>query len=53
MAPANLGVVFGPTLMRADGDTSRALISANYAGALVELLIEQHAWFFGDIEAST
>uniref|UniRef100_A0A8C7CMH8 Rho GTPase activating protein 10 n=1 Tax=Oncorhynchus kisutch TaxID=8019 RepID=A0A8C7CMH8_ONCKI len=42
MTVANLGVVFGPTLMRPQEDTVAAIMDLKFQNIVVEILIEQH-----------
>lgn len=48
MTVANLGVVFGPTLMRPQEDTVAAIMDLKFQNIVVEILIEQHEKIFGD-----
>lgn len=48
MTVANLGVVFGPTLMRPQEDTVAAIMDLKFQNIVVEILIEQHDKIFGD-----
>ncbi|XP_035037422.2 GEM-interacting protein isoform X1 [Hippoglossus stenolepis] len=50
MSPCNLGIVFGPTLLRPLVSTDMsmvALLETSYQAALVEFLITHHDTFFG------
>uniref|UniRef100_A0AAR2LAR2 Rho GTPase activating protein 10 n=1 Tax=Pygocentrus nattereri TaxID=42514 RepID=A0AAR2LAR2_PYGNA len=49
MTVANLGVVFGPTLMRPQEETVAAIMDLKFQNIVVEILIEQHEKIFGDI----
>ncbi|XP_012686800.1 rho GTPase-activating protein 10 isoform X2 [Clupea harengus] len=49
MTVANLGVVFGPTLMRPEEETVAAIMDLKFQNIVVEILIEQHEKIFGDI----
>ncbi|KAL1023743.1 hypothetical protein UPYG_G00045460 [Umbra pygmaea] len=49
MTVANLGVVFGPTLMRPQEDTVAAIMDLKFQNIVVEILIEQHEKIFGDL----
>uniref|UniRef100_A0A8C5Q5W0 Oligophrenin-1 n=1 Tax=Leptobrachium leishanense TaxID=445787 RepID=A0A8C5Q5W0_9ANUR len=40
MTPSNMGVIFGPTLMRAQEDTVAAMMNIKFQNIVVELLIE-------------
>ncbi|XP_068103767.1 oligophrenin-1 isoform X2 [Hyperolius riggenbachi] len=40
MSPSNMGVIFGPTLMRAQEDTVAAMMNIKFQNIVVELLIE-------------
>lgn len=42
MTVANLGVVFGPTLMRPEEETVAAIMDLKFQNIVVEILIEQH-----------
>uniref|UniRef100_A0AAR2KYN7 Rho GTPase activating protein 10 n=1 Tax=Pygocentrus nattereri TaxID=42514 RepID=A0AAR2KYN7_PYGNA len=42
MTVANLGVVFGPTLMRPQEETVAAIMDLKFQNIVVEILIEQH-----------
>lgn len=42
MTVANLGVVFGPTLMRSQEETVAAIMDIKFQNIVVEILIEQH-----------
>uniref|UniRef100_A0A8C8IAC8 Rho GTPase activating protein 10 n=1 Tax=Oncorhynchus tshawytscha TaxID=74940 RepID=A0A8C8IAC8_ONCTS len=46
MTVANLGVVFGPTLMRPQEDTVAAIMDLKFQNIVVEILIEQHEKMF-------
>ncbi|XP_036407049.1 rho GTPase-activating protein 10 [Megalops cyprinoides] len=48
MTVANLGVVFGPTLMRPQEETVAAIMELKFQNIVVEILIEQHEKIFGD-----
>ncbi|KAJ3614318.1 hypothetical protein NHX12_017892, partial [Muraenolepis orangiensis] len=45
MTVANLGVVFGPTLMRPQEETVAAIMDLKFQNIVVEILIEQHQKF--------
>uniref|UniRef100_A0A8C9TAM3 Rho GTPase activating protein 10 n=1 Tax=Scleropages formosus TaxID=113540 RepID=A0A8C9TAM3_SCLFO len=47
MTVANLGVVFGPTLMRPQEETVAAIMELKFQNVVVEILIEQHEKVFG------
>ncbi|KAI4893957.1 hypothetical protein NFI96_018684 [Prochilodus magdalenae] len=49
MTVANLGVVFGPTLMRPQEETVAAIMDLKFQNIVVEILIEQHEKIFGDL----
>ncbi|XP_056397014.1 oligophrenin-1 isoform X3 [Hyla sarda] len=54
MSPSNMGVIFGPTLMRAQEDTVAAMMNIKFQNIVVELLIEHcNKIFSGDPEDST
>jgi Rho GTPase-activating protein 10 len=42
MTVANLGVVFGPTLMRPQEETVAAIMDLKFQNIVVEILIKQH-----------
>lgn len=42
MTIANLGVVFGPTLMRPQEETVAAIMDLKFQNIVVEILIENH-----------
>uniref|UniRef100_A0A8C5G159 Rho GTPase-activating protein 10 n=1 Tax=Gouania willdenowi TaxID=441366 RepID=A0A8C5G159_GOUWI len=48
MTVANLGVVFGPTLMRPQEETVAAIMDLKFQNIVVEILIEQHKKIFAD-----
>ncbi|XP_015257744.1 PREDICTED: rho GTPase-activating protein 10 isoform X1 [Cyprinodon variegatus] len=48
MTVANLGVVFGPTLMRPQEDTVAAIMDLKFQNIVVEILIEHHEKIFTD-----
>ncbi|KAJ8399242.1 hypothetical protein AAFF_G00412800 [Aldrovandia affinis] len=48
MTVANLGVVFGPTLMRPQQETVAAIMDLKFQNIVVEILIEQQEKIFGD-----
>lgn len=48
MSPSNMGVIFGPTLMRAQEDTVAAMMNIKFQNIVVEILIEH----FGKVRAS-
>uniref|UniRef100_W5MQJ6 Rho GTPase-activating protein 10 n=1 Tax=Lepisosteus oculatus TaxID=7918 RepID=W5MQJ6_LEPOC len=47
MTVANLGVVFGPTLMRPQEETVAAIMDLKFQNIVVEILIENHETIFG------
>uniref|UniRef100_A0A673WAY8 Rho GTPase activating protein 10 n=1 Tax=Salmo trutta TaxID=8032 RepID=A0A673WAY8_SALTR len=53
MTVANLGVVFGPTLMRPQEDTVAAIMDLKFQNIVVEILIEQHEKIFGDVPGAS
>lgn len=54
MSPSNMGVIFGPTLMRAQEDTVAAMMNIKFQNIVVELLIEHcNKIFSGPPEDST
>uniref|UniRef100_A0A4W3JTJ9 Oligophrenin 1 n=1 Tax=Callorhinchus milii TaxID=7868 RepID=A0A4W3JTJ9_CALMI len=46
MTASNLGVIFGPTLLRAQEDTVAAMMNIKFQNIVVEILIEQHDRIF-------
>lgn len=56
MTVANLGVVFGPTLMRPQEETVAAIMDLKFQNIVVEILIEQHqkvtAWDLTNMHCS-
>ncbi|XP_053151397.1 rho GTPase-activating protein 26 isoform X3 [Hemicordylus capensis] len=49
MTVANLGVVFGPTLMRPQEETVAAIMDIKFQNIVVEILIENHEKIFNTI----
>lgn len=47
MSPSNMGVIFGPTLMRAQEDTVAAMMNIKFQNIVVEILIEH----FGKVQS--
>ncbi|XP_060913167.1 rho GTPase-activating protein 10 isoform X3 [Labrus mixtus] len=52
MTVANLGVVFGPTLMRPQEETVAAIMDLKFQNIVVEILIEQNEKIFADAPES-
>ncbi|RVE64096.1 hypothetical protein OJAV_G00142810 [Oryzias javanicus] len=52
MTIANLGVVFGPTLLRPQEETVAAIMDIKFQNIVVEILIEHHERIFLDIPNS-
>ncbi|KAF3687806.1 Rho GTPase-activating protein 10 [Channa argus] len=52
MIVANLGVVFGPTLMRPQEETVAAIMDLKFQNIVVEILIEHHEKIFADAPES-
>uniref|UniRef100_A0A8D3DXB9 Rho GTPase activating protein 10 n=1 Tax=Scophthalmus maximus TaxID=52904 RepID=A0A8D3DXB9_SCOMX len=52
MTVANLGVVFGPTLMRPQEETMAAIMDLKFQNIVVEILIEQQEKIFADAPES-
>lgn len=48
MSPSNMGVIFGPTLMRAQEDTVAAMMNIKFQNIVVEILIEH----FGKVQVA-
>uniref|UniRef100_A0A8D0GSN5 Rho GTPase activating protein 10 n=1 Tax=Sphenodon punctatus TaxID=8508 RepID=A0A8D0GSN5_SPHPU len=53
MTVANLGVVFGPTLMRPQEETVAALMDLKFQNIVVEILIENHEKIFRTLPDAT
>ncbi|XP_051892374.1 rho GTPase-activating protein 10 isoform X2 [Pristis pectinata] len=49
MTVANLGVVFGPTLMRAQQESVAAIMDLKFQNIVVEILIENYEKIFGTV----
>ncbi|XP_070773230.1 rho GTPase-activating protein 26-like [Enoplosus armatus] len=52
MTIANLGVVFGPTLLRPQEETVAAIMDIKFQNIVVEILIEHHEKIFSDVPSS-
>ncbi|KAM3601217.1 uncharacterized protein V6R79_009342 [Siganus canaliculatus] len=52
MTVANLGVVFGPTLLRPQEETVAAIMDIKFQNIVVEILIEHNERIFRDVPAS-
>ncbi|XP_076835489.1 rho GTPase-activating protein 26-like isoform X2 [Brachyhypopomus gauderio] len=52
MTVANLGVVFGPTLLRPQEETVAAIMDIKFQNIVVEILIENHERIFRDVPGS-
>ncbi|XP_058483651.1 rho GTPase-activating protein 26-like isoform X2 [Solea solea] len=52
MTVANLGVVFGPTLLRPQEETVAAIMDIKFQNIVVEILIEHHERIFSDVPSS-
>ncbi|XP_051960640.1 rho GTPase-activating protein 26-like isoform X2 [Xyrauchen texanus] len=52
MTVANLGVVFGPTLLRPQEETVAAIMDIKFQNIVVEILIENHERIFKDVPVS-
>uniref|UniRef100_A0A8C5HBP4 Rho GTPase-activating protein 26 n=1 Tax=Gouania willdenowi TaxID=441366 RepID=A0A8C5HBP4_GOUWI len=52
MTIANLGVVFGPTLLRPQEETVAAIMDIKFQNIVVEILIEHHEKIFRDVPSS-
>uniref|UniRef100_A0A8D0APA8 Rho GTPase-activating protein 26 n=1 Tax=Sander lucioperca TaxID=283035 RepID=A0A8D0APA8_SANLU len=52
MTIANLGVVFGPTLLRPQEETVAAIMDIKFQNIVVEILIEHHEKIFRDVPIS-
>uniref|UniRef100_A0A1A8J968 Rho GTPase-activating protein 26 n=1 Tax=Nothobranchius kuhntae TaxID=321403 RepID=A0A1A8J968_NOTKU len=53
MTIANLGVVFGPTLLRPQEETVAAIMELKFQNIVVEILIEHHEKIFRDVPNSS
>lgn len=53
MTVANLGVVFGPTLMRPQEETVAAIMDLKFQNIVVEILIENHEKIFRTLPDAT
>uniref|UniRef100_G3W5Z8 Rho GTPase activating protein 10 n=1 Tax=Sarcophilus harrisii TaxID=9305 RepID=G3W5Z8_SARHA len=53
MTVANLGVVFGPTLMRPQEETVAAIMDLKFQNIVVEILIENHEKIFRTVPDAT
>ncbi|XP_063059258.1 rho GTPase-activating protein 26-like [Engraulis encrasicolus] len=53
MTVANLGVVFGPTLLRPQEETVAAIMDIKFQNIVVEILIENHEKIFRESPASS
>lgn len=42
MTPSNMGVIFGPTLLRAEEETVAAMLDIKFQNIVVEILIEDY-----------
>ncbi|XP_058279907.1 oligophrenin-1 [Hirundo rustica] len=47
MSPSNMGVIFGPTLMRAQEDTVAVMMNIKFQNIVVEILIEHFVKVWG------
>ncbi|XP_040005806.1 rho GTPase-activating protein 42 isoform X2 [Xiphias gladius] len=48
MTVSNLGMIFGPTLMRSQEETVAAMMNIKFQNIVVEILIENHDKIFGE-----
>ncbi|XP_062341134.1 rho GTPase-activating protein 42 [Osmerus eperlanus] len=48
MTVSNLGVIFGPTLMRSQEETVAAMMNIKFQNIVVEIIIENHHKIFGE-----
>uniref|UniRef100_A0A8C5DBV5 Rho GTPase-activating protein 42-like n=1 Tax=Gouania willdenowi TaxID=441366 RepID=A0A8C5DBV5_GOUWI len=48
MTVSNLGMIFGPTLMRSQEETVAAMMNIKFQNIVVELIIENHHKIFGE-----
>uniref|UniRef100_A0A8C9VXT1 Oligophrenin 1 n=1 Tax=Scleropages formosus TaxID=113540 RepID=A0A8C9VXT1_SCLFO len=46
MTPSNMGVIFGPTLMRAEEETVAAMLDIKFQNIVIEILIEDYEKIF-------
>lgn len=42
MTPSNVGVIFGPTLLRAEEETVAAMLDIKFQNIVIEILIEDY-----------
>lgn len=42
MTPSNMGVIFGPTLLRAEEETVAAMLDIKFQNIVIEILIEDY-----------
>uniref|UniRef100_A0A7N8X1W8 Rho GTPase activating protein 42a n=1 Tax=Mastacembelus armatus TaxID=205130 RepID=A0A7N8X1W8_9TELE len=48
MTVSNLGMIFGPTLMRSQEETVAAMMNIKFQNIVVEIIIENHGKIFGE-----
>ncbi|CAI8038025.1 Rho GTPase-activating protein 10 [Geodia barretti] len=53
MKASNLGVVFGPTLMRPERETVATIVNIKYQNIIVEIMIEEIDAIFSDVSLSS
>ncbi|GAA6074036.1 oligophrenin-1 isoform X1, partial [Tachysurus ichikawai] len=46
MTPSNIGVIFGPTLLRAEEETVAAMLDIKFQNIVIEILIEDYKKIF-------
>ncbi|KAE8287519.1 Rho GTPase-activating protein 42 [Larimichthys crocea] len=49
MTVSNLGMIFGPTLMRSQEETVAAMMNIKFQNIVVEIIIENHHKIFGEV----
>uniref|UniRef100_A0A1A8MI11 Rho GTPase activating protein 42a n=1 Tax=Nothobranchius pienaari TaxID=704102 RepID=A0A1A8MI11_9TELE len=49
MTVSNLGMIFGPTLMRSQEETVAAMMNIKFQNIVVEIIIENHDKIFGEV----
>jgi hypothetical protein len=53
MKASNLGVIFGPTLMRPERETVATIVNIKYQNIIVEIMIEEIDAIFSDVSLSS
>ncbi|XP_004365562.2 rho GTPase activating protein 10 [Capsaspora owczarzaki ATCC 30864] len=52
MQASNLGVCFGPSLMRSEEESMAAIMDIKFQNSIVEWLVENYEWFFENEDAA-